>query len=136
MDISKNVNLITLDCDNNSGLDCIQVNQNQRTNIPDKWKKGSTASYKLNCGTTSILDNSANHFNFSVYPNPFDSEFSITNSFGKTADKLELYSLNGVLLKTLDSSKQTHSLEGLSSGSYILQVTYKDKLSNHKIVKL
>ena len=56
IDVSKNVVLTKLDVTNNPNLNCIQVNETQKINIPSEWSKDNTASYSLDCSTSIYLD--------------------------------------------------------------------------------
>ncbi len=135
LDVSKNLDLRGLYCEKNL-LSCIQLNESQLSNINETWSKDDEAEYSLACGTTTNLDSNDDFSGFSIYPNPFESEFFITNSVRSELDKLELFSLSGTLLKTLNSSKTVHSLDEFPSGSYILKISGDNRISNTKIVKL
>ncbi len=50
LDVSKNIKLSTFYSYGNPELHCIQVNQTQLNNIPEKWFKDPHAKYNTNCG--------------------------------------------------------------------------------------
>ena len=49
LNLSGFINLESLNLVGNSNLECIEVNQNQLSNIPTTWIKDSTAEYNIDC---------------------------------------------------------------------------------------
>ena len=78
------------------------------------------------------------------YPNPFNPETTIEYTIDKTSDiRLEIYSVNGKLIKTLVNQKQnpgnylvTFSGTGLSSGIYYYILKSENNRVSKKMVLL
>lgn len=74
---------------------------------------------------------------FVVGPNPVSNELKIQSS-GYQIDKIQLYDLNGMLLKELNANRAyaiTINLSDCMSGTYILRIYSKDRSVIKKIIK-
>jgi aminopeptidase N len=72
---------------------------------------------------------------FSVFPNPFTEDISISISNFKKPVQLGLFDVNGKLIKQLEIISKTINLSNLSTGVYVLQLKTADKIIERKIIK-
>lgn len=93
---------------------------------------------------TDIKEGMIDPSQFSIFPNPAKSEFSVSYTLDKNAFvKMELYTVNGSKLKTLlNINNQTagnyyfnFSVSELSKGIYILVFTSSAKKYTYKLIK-
>ncbi len=68
-----------------------------------------------------------------LYPNPVVNSLSISSNDG--VQKLEVYSLAGVLVKRVEANIQTIDMTNLSSGSYLVKVYSNQGVNNELIIK-
>ena len=82
----------------------------------------------------SATNNKETSHDILVYPNPSRSSFFIEGH--EIATVMNIYNLEGVLLKTIDliSQKSKVNLDSLSSGVYILEFLYDKNVFYKKIV--
>lgn len=82
---------------------------------------------------------------FSVFPNPTSSEISVSYSTEETSSvDLEIYSVEGILVKTLLNVRQqkdgnyyyNFSIDDLCSGTYIIALKTQSKSLTLKLIKL
>lgn len=69
--------------------------------------------------------------NVAIYPNPVSDILNVTSAEGDIK-RLELYSLNGIQVKT--SSISQMKVSDISSGTYILKVLLRDKTITQTII--
>jgi len=79
------------------------------------------------------LDNQTQN-KFKIYPNPIKDFLNIDSDFNLS--NLKVYSLDGRLVKTINSPKNTVDLSGLNSGIYFLSLKTTSITENIKIIKL
>jgi len=73
---------------------------------------------------------------YAYYPNPAQDELHLQYSPDITPKQIELYDLQGRLVKTQRSGLESLYLEGLASGAYTMRVTLEDgKVFSDKVVK-
>jgi len=104
-----------------------------------------SASFNAPCGQMEIplsVSNVEQTFNgtVNIYPNPAVDFVSVELTLDKSADDVsyELFDLTGRLISKVSHSNVINdnvqiSVEGLSSGNYILKVTADNALSSHKV---
>lgn len=71
---------------------------------------------------------------FKLYPNPVNSNF--TMEIPLTADKIEIYSMTGNLVRTLPVSERMYNIADLPKGIYLLKVKTVSGMMHQKIMKL
>jgi hypothetical protein len=82
---------------------------------------------------TSIEDLNPENHNVYVYPNPVQDILYITA--GATVKQVEVYNLQGQLIKKENANVNEISTIDLSSGLYLLRVTSDKGVSTHKFIK-
>ncbi len=85
-------------------------------------------------GTSSTIDLSLNDF-FSILPNPSNGLVKVQLDENLLGSRLEIFSMTGQKILSLDATKQNHSFELDQAGSYILRCTTQEGFySSKKIV--
>ena len=73
---------------------------------------------------------------YTYYPNPTQNELHLQYSPDVTPKQIELYDLQGRLVKTQRSSLESLNLQGLAAGTYTMRVTLEGgKVFSDKVVK-
>jgi len=84
--------------------------------------------------TVSIQEQTIKN-NFSIYPNPFNSNLMIEGDLNKI-NSLKLFNFSGSLISNLNKTKNIN-LSELDNGIYFLEIEIeKDKIERHKIIKV
>lgn len=86
---------------------------------------------KTSYGTLGIED--LNAPKLSLYPNPVTSSLKI--SMLAKIEKVEIYSLSGNLVKSIEANFETIDMSYLSNGSYVLKVFTEQGIFGHIIIK-
>jgi hypothetical protein len=82
----------------------------------------------------SIADHTTNNsFNVSVYPNPVQDILYITTD--ANIDQVEIYNIQGQLIKTGNPKARKISTMDLSSGLYLLRIASDKGVSTHRFIK-
>lgn len=119
------------------------------TTIDFAWARRSNAGYALNnhgggnrgYNTSVPLSTSLGVDNFSlktssIYPNPSNGNFSIETKTG--LDKINVYSLTGVLVETIEVKDKSEtvevSLKNLQTGIYLVELKNENDKSWKKII--
>ena len=74
-----------------------------------------------------------NTLSVSIYPNPFHDIVTIE---GEDLRQVQLYSVDGRLVKTISVSGSSWQMEGLDRGVYLLRIETRKRMAVRKIVKL
>jgi hypothetical protein len=93
-------------------------------------------SWKQVEGPSAIADHSINN-KLMIYPNPADDLIEVTLS-GEKMNKIEIYSVNGSLIKTWrfnDQTSKTLNIANLNAGIYFIKATGNKKTSVKKLIK-
>ena len=90
------------------------------------WKN-SHISYCDSVSSSEIFQNK----NVEIHPNPSNDFITISNS--EESRTIELFSLNGKFLETVETN--TISLRNYPKGIYILKVTFEDRVEKMKVIK-
>ena len=73
---------------------------------------------------------------YACFPNPAENELHLTFSPDVTPMQIELYDLQGRLVRTQKNESESLNMEDLPAGTYSMRVTMKDgKVFSNKIVK-
>ena len=82
---------------------------------------------------TASINENENKLDFSIYPNPVYSIFTIS---GLNLEKAEIYSVSGKLIKTVSLSKlNTIDVRNLKNGIYVVKVTNNNKVGTTRFIK-
>jgi subtilisin family serine protease len=68
-----------------------------------------------------------------VYPNPSNDSFTIQCEDMK---RIEVFSMDGRILKSIQTESPVHQLHGLKNGTFLIKITTTDGVITKKIVKL
>jgi hypothetical protein len=94
-----------------------------------------TTNYTNSCEASIVVDNSNHRMagssieqepesaDIAMYPNPAENSIVITGVNGKA--KVEVYSIMGqlILIKDIESDKETIDLSALNNGTYLVKIT-------------
>jgi len=69
-----------------------------------------------------------------IYPNPVHDTFYIQNTENKHIDGVQLYDMNGILLRVFSVNSNQVSLNGVSSGNYCIALLSKGRIC--KVVQI
>ncbi len=72
---------------------------------------------------------------FVVYPNPADEYFNISGWMGNTILRVEIFDINGELVKSFSNSDQSFSVKSLESGIYLVRIISAKSIDGFKIIK-
>ena len=72
------------------------------------------------------------HDNFKIYPNPVDSFLTISTN--ENINKVEIYDLNGMLVKKFTSITNKYDLRSLNKGVYLLKLFFDTSVKYEKII--
>jgi Leucine-rich repeat (LRR) protein len=132
----NNVNMTTMNAIGNPNLPCINVdNETDATNGSGNylnWQKPAATLYSENCAALSV-EEIEDINTFSIYPNPSKNQFQIETN--QTIDKVNIYNIQGKLVKTYNSDQSNYNISSLDSGLYILNVVSNGKIQTHKLIK-
>ena len=86
--------------------------------------------------------NSSNQINIDVYPNPIVDVANVSYSITRNSDvKINLYNIQGKLIKNVDLSNQTigkhnyqFNIKGLPQGTYILNIVAGNKTNSKRVI--
>jgi endoglucanase Acf2 len=92
-------------------------------------------SYEVgsSCGSLSVSDEPLEN-SILMYPNPVGNQLFI-KSQSETVTKIQIYSLLGSLVKTVTINLEKVSVEELSSGLYMVQITTSKGIISKKLIK-
>ena len=94
----------------------------------DKYAYCTIPNYPLRWGQTalneSVEENTCNQV--AIYPNPTDGVLNISFSENTDCQSVEIYAVDGRLLKSQISNFETVNISSLNSGIYILKVNMAD----------
>jgi hypothetical protein len=105
------------------------TNDDTNTNgIPDYLEMG------VALGVTTITPTSS----IEIYPNPTSSLLTIKNTTGTTINTIEVYGINGALIKSIKANDgiTTLSVSELQSGIYFVKIESNNQYITKKFVKL
>lgn len=159
LDISNNPNLFSVSCENNAlvslnlknganstlvnmkarnnpNLGCIQVDDEDIANTKvcitsdplPSWCKDATTAYSENC-ILGVEDQGT--VTFSIYPNPAKDILYIQAV--EVLDKVQIYSITGVLIKT--SKDSSIDISNLATGLYFVKVALQGNSVTKRFLK-
>ncbi len=121
------------DLNGNPNLDCVQVNDPSAMTANGWNSYIGSASFSTDCYTLS--SNTFAQNTFALYPNPVENQFTISSSTNEEIKTIEIYNIQGQLVKTVSNTNST-TTETLTSGFYLAKLTsYDGKEANIKFLK-
>lgn len=102
---------------------------NYTTNVNKRQIYNSTISQT----TLGIHDENDNLIDMMVYPNPVVNEININTEMA--IDRVEIYNLQGQLVKFVSNNPKTINVSDLASGTYMINIVAEDGVCVKKIVK-
>ncbi len=155
LDASGNVNISTQDIDNGSSDNCfidtlmldqtdfncsnLGVNTVTLTVTDGSGNVGTTTAQvtvvdNTNvCPSLSIKENISNKTTVLLYPNPTSTSFSIETN--KIIEHIDVYSLQGKIVKSFDTQLSNYNIEELNSGIYFVKIKSDNDVFTKKIIK-
>lgn len=96
---------------------------------------GQTEDYTINVTPTTVGIDDNTLAGFSYYPNPTSNELSLKSA--NNIDSVAIYNMLGqkVLGAKVGATTSTISLSGLTTGTYIMQVTVEGQTGTYKVLK-
>ena len=95
------------------------------------WDYGSFNSFTdASCAVLSVNDLTVN--TSSIYPNPAQDQFEITN-FNSTSSNIRIYNVLGEQV-LYQENKKTIDVSGLKAGSYIVKISTDNTTSTQKLI--
>lgn len=89
-----------------------------------------------NCGTLSVAEFKDESNAINIFPNPTNGFLTISNSANQYLDTIHIYSLDGRLIKTLRSLKNSSiDISDMADGAYVFKILFENsKITHNKIV--
>jgi len=120
--------------DDGDGVLTAEEDYNHNGNAADDDTDNSGIADYLEVNVTMGVKNPALHKAVSLYPNPVSDVLNINNESGRDITGIEVYSVNGVLVKQARSGNSI-SVADLQSGLYLVKVQVNNQLLNLKFIK-
>jgi hypothetical protein len=115
------------------GTGYFQLNTAEGTQIfKDNGKFGSQATYMIDVTTPAGIEDVTME-NTTVYPNPATDVLTINS--GSQVQRVEIFNIQGQLVKAEAGDVHTISVKDLANGLYTLKLTTENGTSMHKIIK-
>jgi hypothetical protein len=132
----NNVNVLYFIADNNSFLNCIEVDNVAYSNanwtgIDPLVSFSTNCNYPANCFSTVTITENTNNIN--LYPNPTNNLITLDIEGYNGSVNVEVYDLQGRLLET--TTNTTISMGEYAKGIYVFKVAYGDRTQELKVVK-
>jgi len=131
-----NSQIAIFDAQNNTSLDCIQVDDETAANDSQapytNWLKDASATYAEDCGYLG-LKSEALEDTITLYPNPVTNILTIDSTVELI--KVEIYSSLGTKVKVIYSGFDALSMNELSSGIYIIRLESEYGFVSKQLVK-
>ena len=98
-----------------------------------------TCTFTLTIESVLGLDDNELDIAISMYPNPADSQVTISNSSNIALEKATIYDMNGKLIQQVDLSQMTGEkvidVSYLSAGVYVVQITSDNSSAVKRLIK-
>jgi len=99
----------------------------------DIWDFVSTDQAALETVVSAPLNETPNESQGKVYPNPAKNSISI--AVDEPISKVEIYTILGGLVTTIETTKNKIAIESLISGTYVLKAYTKNGIHDFKFIK-
>ncbi|MCI4669047.1 MAG: T9SS type A sorting domain-containing protein [Bacteroidia bacterium] len=121
-----------------NGQDYLYVNESQfgvpfGVNFVPSSNPFCVKTFAVNDISTSVLDLNTGSVELNIFPNPTRKKFKIRSKADVAFEKVELYAVDGRLVKTfvLNSKYETLSVKNLENGVYLLHAYLKNGQQGH-----
>jgi hypothetical protein len=105
----------------------------------DEYGNVGTCTFTLTIESVLGLDDNELDNAISMYPNPADSQVTISNSSNIALEKATIYDMNGKLIQQVDLSQMTGEkvidVSYLSAGVYVVQITSDTSSAVKRLIK-
>jgi len=129
--------LTSFDAKGNPALSCIEVDDEAAANAKEgsytSWENDDAASFSEDCSSLGIDDNLLSK-SIHIIPNPISNE-CIIKSENIELLNVEIYSILGKKVKTINSNFNNIQLDNLTNGVYFLKIYSKESIITKKIIK-
>ncbi|WP_294821644.1 T9SS type A sorting domain-containing protein [uncultured Flavobacterium sp.] len=122
------------DDDDNDGVLTADEDYNHNGNAADDDTDESGIADYLEANVTMGVKNPVLQNVISLYPNPVSDVLNINNQSGKDITGVEIYSVNGVLVKHAISGTSLNVAD-LQSGIYFVKIQVSSQILNYKFIK-
>ncbi len=160
LDFSSNINLVSLECDQNNSLLSLNIQNGNNTNLERMWAldspflsciqvddmnfansqgcnggimewcKDNSVFYSENC---SLGISDFDYIEISIYPNPAKNVLTINSNV--IIESFNIFSSNGKLVKDKYLQNNKVDLSDLNSGIYFVKIESRNKTVTKKIIK-
>ena len=105
----------------------------------DEYGNIGTCTFTLTVESVLGLDDNELDIAISMYPNPAETQVTITNSSNIQLEKAAIYDMNGKLIQQVDLSLMTGEkvidVSYLSAGVYVVQITSDESSAVKRLIK-
>lgn len=122
--------------DDGDGILTINEDANGNNNPMDDDSNGNGIPDYLDSPQLSTIQNSA-ITSISIYPNPTSDAFFVSNKSDQEISHIEVYSINGMLVKEIRNIAETTVIDvsNLQTGIYFVKLTVGESVINYKLIK-
>ena len=122
--------------DDGDGILTINEDANGNNNPMDDDSNGNGIPDYLDSPQLSTIQNSA-ITSISIYPNPTSDAFFVSNKSDQEISHIEVYSINGMLVKEIRNTAETTVIDvsNLQTGIYFVKLTVGESVINYKLIK-
>jgi len=135
----NNVAITNFDAIDNPFLTCIQVDDEDLANAgtapytTTAWRKDAIATYSEDCSALGIDDEELAN-SVRLFPNPARNFISVQSEL-MVLDKIEIYSVLGNWVKSVDHKFDYISITDLSKGIYFIKIMSENRTVSIKLLK-
>ena len=105
----------------------------------DEYGNVGTCTFELTIESVLGIDDNALDIAISMYPNPAESQVTISNSSNIQLEKAAIYDMNGKLISETDlrtmTGEKVIDVSYLSAGVYIVQITSDESSAIKRLIK-
>ena len=105
----------------------------------DEYGNVGTCTFELTVESILGVDDNGLGDGIAIFPNPTDSQVTISNATGIQLEKVAIYDVNGRLINTIDLSdmqqEKTIDVSQLATGVYMLQIQSENESTVKRLVK-
>lgn len=130
----NNANMEYMVVNNNTSLECVQVDPDIIGNIPAHWQYDDENIFSTNCFNRELGIGDNILLSTSLYPNPAtDQVFIQSNTFSPDEINYRVFTLTGELIKEGNGDKI--AIQDLANGVYLTYIIIGDKSFTKKLIK-
>lgn len=133
----NNIAITNFDARNNASLTCIQVDNEDLANAGtapyNAWQKDAIATYSEDCASLGIDDDELAQ-SITLFPNPTSTFISVHSEI-MLFEKIEIYSVLGKKVKSVQSNFKHITVTDLSKGVYFIKIMSQNRAVTKKLLK-